>query len=96
MIEVKPKIYCFINGGTDYFLNVAALAEDGNHLAGHASSNGYFAKHDIGIESDWKHELYKKHYPNGYELVWLDEYEDEGFKKAIEKNKKLAETEENK
>lgn len=90
----NPKIYCFINGGTDYFLDVAALAEDGNHLAGHASSNIYYAMHDIGIESDWKHDNYKKHYPDGYELVWIDDpevalKEDEGFIKALENNEKL-------
>jgi hypothetical protein len=85
----KPKIYCFINGGTNYFMNVAALAEDGTTLAGHASSNEYWAQHDIGILSDWKHENYQKHYPNGFELVWLNDpekslREDESFKNAIE------------
>jgi hypothetical protein len=78
------KIYCFINGGNDYFLNVLALAEDGNVLAGHASSNEYWARHDIGINSDWKHEKYKEHFPDGFELIWLDEpLNDEGFKKAL-------------
>jgi hypothetical protein len=85
----KPKIYCFINGGTNYFMNVVALAEDGNTLAGHASSNEYYAQHDIGITSDWKHENYLKHYPEGFELVWLDDpekslREDKAFINAIE------------
>jgi hypothetical protein len=89
------KIYCFINGGNPYFLNVLALADDGNVLAGHASSNEYWAQHDIGINSDWKHNLYKEHFPNGYELVWLDNpMEDEGFKKAVELNEKLGQEEE--
>jgi hypothetical protein len=78
------KIYCFINGGSDYFINVLALAEDGNVLAGHTSSNEYWAQHDIGINSDWKHEKYKEHFPDGYELIWLDKpLNDEGFKAAL-------------
>jgi hypothetical protein len=50
-----------------------AIAEDGNVLAKHLSSNTHWAKHDIGITSDWKHNYYKAHYPDGYELVWLDD-----------------------
>ncbi len=67
------KIFCFINGGCLGFLDVVALAEDGTCLAGHLSSSIGFAKHDIGITSKWKHEIYEKHYPNGYELVWIDD-----------------------
>lgn len=93
-MENKPKIYCFINGGFPGLLNVIALAEDGNVLARHGSSNEYYAQHDIGIHSDWKHDLYKKHYPDGYELVWL-EFEDEGFLAAVEKNKLLGEEADN-
>lgn len=85
------KIYCFINGGNVSWYNVAALAEDGNYLSGHLSSNEHWARHDIGITSDWKHEEYKKHYPDGYELIWLDEpMEDEGFKLAVQKNEELG------
>jgi hypothetical protein len=85
----KPKIYCFINGGFDDWLRVAAVSEDGVGLAGHTSSSYFWAKNDIGITSDWKHENYQKHYPNGFELVWLDDpektlQEDETFKQAIE------------
>lgn len=68
------KIYCFINSGkgTDWNI-VIALCEDGHCLAQHCSSNEWFAKHDIGIDSDWKHDNYKEHCPDGYELVWLDD-----------------------
>ena len=86
------KIYCFINGGSYGMLNVLALAEDGYCLAGHISSNEYWASHDIGINSDWKHNLYDKHYPDGYELVWLDDpMSNVGFKEAAKRNEELGE-----
>ncbi len=49
---------------------VTAVAEDGTVLAGHYSSSEWWARHDIGIGSEWKHDKYKAHYPDGYELVW--------------------------
>lgn len=69
----KPKIFAFINGNrnTDC-LRVAALSEDGHFLAEHLSSNEDWAQHDIGINSDWKHEYYRKHYPDGYDLIWVE------------------------
>lgn len=71
---MRPKIFCWVNSGkgTDW-QNVMAMAEDGTYLAGHLSSSEHFAKHDIGLTSDWKHDAYKKHYPDGYELVWVDD-----------------------
>lgn len=70
------KIFCFIDEqlATGDVI-VRALAEDGTHLAAHFSSSVRWAKHDIGITSDWKHEHYKKHYPDSYELVWVDDPE---------------------
>jgi hypothetical protein len=88
------KIFCFINGGSPGWYNVAALAEDGYCLAGHLSSSEGWAKHDIGIGSDWKHEQYKAHYPDGYELVWLNDDEldiNKEFNLAIKKNEELGE-----
>ena len=85
------KIYCFINSSSPEWYSVLAIAENGHCLAGHASSSKYWAAHDIGMTSDWKHELYKEHYPNGYELVWLDDpMEDEGLKLAAELNQMLG------
>ncbi len=71
---MSAKMFCWVNSGkgSDWQV-VMALAEDGTFLASHVSSSDYFAKHDIGITSDWKHEAYKKHYPDGYELVWVDD-----------------------
>jgi hypothetical protein len=71
--ERKPRIFCFINSSNfPHAINTAALSEDGHFLAGHTSSDVYWAKHDIGITSDWKHDLYAAHYPHGYDLVWVD------------------------
>ena len=84
------KIFCFVNGGFGRMGGeVAAVAEDGEHLASHFSSNEGWAKHDIGINSDWKHDKYKAKYPDGYELVWLSPEETDtnvNFLRAIELN----------
>lgn len=42
-----------------------------NCVANHWSSGEHWCKHDMGITSDWKHDIYKEMYPDGYELVWL-------------------------
>lgn len=42
-----------------------------NQIAGHWSSGESWCKHDMGITSDWKHDIYNEMYPDGYELVWL-------------------------
>lgn len=88
----KQKIFCFINSGkgTDW-QNVQALCEDGRCLAGHVSSNEGFARHDIGMTSDWKHDHYKKHCPDGYELVWVDDPVGHvGLNEAYKKNQLLS------
>lgn len=89
----KPKIYCWVNSGrgTEWQV-VMAMAEDGHALASHCSSSEYFAKHDIGLTSDWKHDTYAKHYPDGYELVWVDDArpgECPGLDEAYAKNQAL-------
>lgn len=48
-----------------------ALCEDGEVIASHLSSNTGYARHDMGLTSDWKHEKYKSHCPDGYALVDL-------------------------
>lgn len=89
------KIYCFINSGKETSCqNVQALSEDGKFLAGHISSNEGFAKHDIGVTSNRKHEIYKKEYPKGYELEWVDDpINHTGVMSAYEKHKKLPKNE---
>jgi hypothetical protein len=96
--DSKPKIYltCFPAGPGWYPEDVIgyALAEDGTGLGSHLSSNVDFAKHDMGLTSDWKHAAYTQHYPEGFELVWLDDAEnDPRWRAAYELNeaKYLAE-----
>ena len=50
-----------------------ALCEDGALLAKHTSSNKTFSKHDMGLTSDWNHDSYKEHCPEGFELEWVDD-----------------------
>ena len=50
-----------------------AMLEDGRAIASHLSSNDEWAKHDMGITSDWKHDTYQQYCPDGYELVWVDD-----------------------
>ena len=89
------KIYIFMNGGrgTDW-INGMALAEDGTYLAGHISSNEGWFRHDMGLTSDWKHEVYNEYCPNGYELVEVENPRDhKGLQAAYKLNqeKKVVE-----
>jgi hypothetical protein len=70
----NPKIYVFCEPGGFEPGDVIghALAEDGTGLCSHLSSNPSFSRHDMGITSDWKHDIYKDHYPDGYELEWIE------------------------
>lgn len=66
-----PKIFAFSNiigGGGGECL---AVAEDGKVLASHWCSNEAWASHDLGVTSDWKHEHYQQHYPDGYEMEFV-------------------------
>lgn len=67
------KIFIFINSNRPGWVIPLALAEDGYCLANHCCSHECFVKHDMGIGSDWKHEIYKEHYPDGYELEYVEE-----------------------
>ncbi len=97
MIE-KPKIYVFSNvhGGREGVCY--ALAEDGECLGSHYCSHELFAPGDLGAipgsRSD-RHETYAKHYPDGYEMVFVpnremvnekNEIVHPGIKRAFELN----------
>ena len=88
------KIYCWVNSGAGTeWQHVMAMCEDGEVLAGHLSSNRTWAMHDIGITSDWKHDLYQEHCPDGYELEWIDHNDVNthvGLEAAYQLNQKLA------
>lgn len=73
----KPKIYVFCNSCAPQWHSALALAEDGTVLAGHVCSDHLWIPHDMGAEgSDWKHDDYDKHYPDGWELVLVESLND--------------------
>lgn len=85
-MKEKPKIFCWINGKYGENFAVLAMAEDGKILAQHVSSTKEYGLHDIGINSDWKHDKYRKYYPDGYELVWVEDCENhQGLQQAYSK-----------
>ena len=64
-----------------------AMAENGEVLASHLSSDEDFSKHDMGLTSDWKHDKYMAHYPDGYELEWVTDTDNHtDFAKAFALN----------
>lgn len=70
-----------------------ALAEDGIVVAQHLSSSVGFARHDLGLESDWQHERYRAHAPAGFELEWVEWSERNihpGWLAAMERNRTIA------
>lgn len=81
----KPKIHLFVNakwGNGDVIGQ--AIAEDGTGLAGHVSSSESFLKSDLGYRGTAKHDKYIEHYPDGYELAWVDNPESHaGLQEAI-------------
>lgn len=86
---MAPKIYivAFESNALGHGFYGQALAEDGTGICGHYSSSLEFAKHDMGLTSDWKHEFYKNHYPGGYELEWVEDPDTHtGFLAAFELN----------
>ena len=68
MSEEKVMIYlaCFPtpNWGPSDVLGFA-LAEDGTGLLSHLSSSVEWSQHDLGLSSDWQHDVYNKAYPGG-------------------------------
>lgn len=68
-----PKIFIWAE---QYNLNgdqicACATAEDGTKLAEHWCSTRLWVRHDMGITSSKKHQVYNEHYPNGYKIVDL-------------------------
>jgi hypothetical protein len=91
------KVYAFQNfvgGGEGPGIGIA---EDGTVLAEHWSSNPYWAEHDLGARSNWKHELYAAHYPEGFEVEFVpaDKVDaHEGLQRALALNTQQAEVSE--
>jgi hypothetical protein len=96
-----PKIFIFCNTKCESrgdWHSMMAIAEDGTGIAGHLCSSHRWGWHDMGLTSSWKRDLYDKHYPGGYELVWVEDAEHpekvDGLTAAFERNQaRLAKTE---
>lgn len=70
-----------------------SLAEDGACLGSHFCSNSGYAFGDLGViagRREDRHEIYRKHYPDGYRMRFVHPKEvrnDAIFTKALELNK---------
>lgn len=92
----KPKIYCFSNvrGGGDGI--AYAMAEDGTVLGSHWCSHEIYVPGDLGVTEGFRpdrHETYAKHYPAGYEMVFIparDVLTHEGLQRAFALNQEQA------
>ena len=84
----KPSIYVFVNAryeGQMMGVVSVALSEDGDFLASHMSSNESWARHDMGVTGDWKHDKYQEKYPDGFEVIWC-EHDDPRVEVAYQKH----------
>jgi hypothetical protein len=93
----KPKIFCFLNQQSGGNPGMAyAIAEDGTILGTHFCSCDGYVPEDLGVSPGTRpdrHETYKEHYPDGYEMEFIpcSELQDhEGAKKAWELNQKMG------
>lgn len=78
-MTAKPKIFVFCNRCSEGWHSFSALTEDGCFVAGHVCSHHLFAYNDMGVNPDgWKHEIYRKHYPDGYEVVFVEDAKNPG------------------
>jgi hypothetical protein len=89
---MKPKIYAFNNGGQPGWLDGVAVAEDGEFLTNHISSDEGWMQVDLGVTSveHQKHDIYNAKYPEGWEIEFVsyDKVKDhKGLQKAFELNK---------
>lgn len=68
------KIYAFSNvvGGGDGI--AYAMGDDGTVLGSHWCSNEGYVPHDLGVREGSRpdrHENYRKHFPDGYEMEFV-------------------------
>ena len=97
MTDQLPKVFAFINSGkgTDWVAGMA-LAEDGTCVGQHASSSDAFSRHDMGatLGKAMHYHDYVKHYPQGFEVVWVyDPKNHEGLQAAYKLNQELQNSE---
>ena len=74
LIDQLPIIFGFNNGGSPGWCHAALIAEDGTGLGGHVCSHEGYMPHDLGCLEGTRpdrHEGFRKHYPNGYRMVFV-------------------------
>ncbi len=76
-VESLPMIYGFNNGGSAGWLTAIAISEDGEVLGQHMCSPEAYMVHDLGIiegaREDRHADSYRKHYPNGYRMDFVEQ-----------------------
>ena len=92
-----PKIFVMVYGKYHRSGDVVgvALAEDGETLGSHFSSNEEWLKIDLGVDTACEaptgvshRKDYAKHYPDGFEVEWVpDPAKHEGYMAALKLNK---------
>lgn len=96
-IEELPVIYGFNNGGSFGFMHAQLIAEDGTGMGSHLCSSEGYMLGDLGIlkgKRTDRHEGFKKHYPDGYRMDFVDAHHP-AVEKAYELNQKLADEKKN-
>lgn len=88
----KKKIFVLSNGECGAGTVAIALCEDGEFLAEHVSGMEHYVPENMGIGTDWKHDIYNKHCGvDGWELEYIkpeNKETHEGLKRAVELNQK--------
>ena len=84
-VNSKNKVYCFQGDWFDpafgYF--ITAISNNGTVLAMSTAPSLEEAQTNIGYLGDLQHHHYRKHFPNGYSIEWVDDPNDhEGFLEA--------------
>ena len=94
---MKPKIFVFCRlcqldppFGKLHF--GVALSEDGIFLGIHPSSDHAWVYHDMGADkSGWKHDTYALHYPDGFEVEYVEGvYAHDGVLAAFAKYEEMS------
>ncbi len=91
---MKPKIFIFCNQCDPGWHIATALTEDGCFIAQHCCSDHGFIRHDMGMVGEWKHDNYNRHYPEGWELVYVEDGKNSPEIKAAHARHKAWGTEE--
>jgi hypothetical protein len=97
-----PFIYGFNNGGYDSWWEAVLLAQDGEFLGNNICSHEFYMPHDLGViegSSPHRHEIFQKHYPDGYRMDFIglnDVANHAGLKEAFRLNQEKQKASENK